>query len=88
MTDIEGIFEQSPTTLEATSAMIDELVVQFETEGMLTGYTFSSILSEMASLSDRVRNACAHLCEQMQDIYFNKLVADGFSKEIAVQLHC
>lgn len=82
-TDIEGIFEQYPTTLEATSAMIEKLIVQFETEGTISGYTFSSIVSEMALLSDPVRKACAHLYEKMQDIYFNKLVADGISKETA-----
>ena len=37
----------------------------------------------MASLSDPVRNACAQLYQKIQDIYFKKLVADGFSKETA-----
>lgn len=85
-TDIEGIFEQYPTTLEATQAMIEKLILQFETGGTITGYTFSSIVSEMAALSDSVRTACAHLYERMQDIYFNKLVAEGVSKEKAYSI--
>ncbi|MBM7599758.1 TetR/AcrR family transcriptional repressor of lmrAB and yxaGH operons [Virgibacillus halotolerans] len=83
MTDIEGIFERYPTTEEATNAMISKLIVNFETEGTITGYTFSSIVSEMASLSDPVRNACAQLYQKMQDIYSNKLVEDGLSQDTA-----
>lgn len=81
--DIEDIFERYPTTLEAMDAMIGKLIVHFETEGTLIGYTFSSIVSEMAALSDPVRIACAQLYQKMQDIYFNKLVADGLSKDKA-----
>ena len=81
--DIEEIFERYPTTKEASKAMIEKLVVNFETEGTITGYTFSSIVSEMASLSDPVRNACAHLYQKIQGIYLDKLLADGFSKEKA-----
>ncbi|MGN1387819.1 MAG: TetR/AcrR family transcriptional regulator [Bacillus sp. (in: firmicutes)] len=82
-TDIEGIFNKYPTTKEATNAMMEKLIVRFETEGTITGYTFSSVVSEMASLSDPVRNACALLYKQIQDIYFNKLIADGFSADQA-----
>lgn len=81
--DIENIFNQYPNTKEATQAMIDKLVVHFETEGTITGYTFSSIVSEMASLSEPVRNACSLLYSKMQEIYSNKLEADGFSTEVA-----
>ncbi len=81
--DIENIFDQHPTTKEATQAMIEKLIVHFETEGTIVGYTFSSIVSEMASLSEPVRNACSLLYSKMQRIYSNKLVADGFSTETA-----
>ena len=81
--DIEGIFERYPTTQEATKAMISKLVASFETEGTLTGYTFGSIVSEMASLSEPVRIACAQLYQKMQDIYMNKLVADGLPEDTA-----
>jgi TetR/AcrR family transcriptional regulator, lmrAB and yxaGH operons repressor len=84
--DIEQIFEQHQTTKEATNAMIEKLIGNFESEGTITGYTFSSIVSEMASLSDPVRNACAQLYKKIQDIYLNKLLADGFSKEIAYSI--
>lgn len=82
-TDIVGIFEGCQTTQEALNAMIKKLIFKFETEGTITGYTFSSIVSEMASLSDPVRNACAQLYQKMQEIYTNKLIADGFSRESA-----
>ncbi|MDR7079245.1 TetR/AcrR family transcriptional repressor of lmrAB and yxaGH operons [Neobacillus niacini] len=81
--DIDQIFKRYQTTKEATKGMIEKLIVNFETEGTITGYTFSSIVSEMASLSNPVRNACAHLYQKIQGIYLNKLLADGFSKETA-----
>ena len=65
--DIEDIFDQYPTTKEALVAMIEKLIVHFESEGTITGYTFSSIISEMASLSDPVRNACAQLYHKIQE---------------------
>ncbi|WP_052091820.1 hypothetical protein NYE80_04670 [Paenibacillus sp. FSL H7-0357] len=40
----------------------------------------------MASLSDPIRNACAQLYQQIQDIYLNKLAADGFSKDKAYSI--
>ncbi|WP_010676620.1 TetR/AcrR family transcriptional regulator [Bacillus timonensis] len=84
--DIEDIFNQFSTTNEAIEAMIDKLILNFETEGTITGYTFSSIVSEMASLSEPVRNACSLLYSKMQQIYSKKLVADGFSTEVANSL--
>ncbi|TJY41766.1 TetR/AcrR family transcriptional regulator [Cohnella pontilimi] len=82
-TDIEDIFQRYSTTQEAAIGMIEQLIMKFETEGTLTGYTFSSIVSEMASLSDPVRMACAQLYQKIQHIYSNKLAADGFSKDTA-----
>lgn len=84
--DIEAIFERYPTTQEATNAMISKLITSFEKEGTLTGYTFSSIVSEMASLSEPVRSAWAQLYKKMQDIYVNKLVADGISNDTAYSI--
>ncbi|MEH7236663.1 TetR/AcrR family transcriptional regulator [Bacillus sp. JJ1562] len=81
--DIENIFERYPNTIEATKAMIDQLIIHFETEGTITGYTFSSIVSEMSSLSEPVRYACSNLYTKMQGIYSNKLVGDGFLEEVA-----
>jgi TetR/AcrR family transcriptional regulator, lmrAB and yxaGH operons repressor len=81
--DIEDIFKRYQTTMEATQAMIEKLVATFEREGTITGHTFSSIVSEMASLSEPVRNACSLLYTKIQRIYSNKLVEDGFSQETA-----
>ena len=65
-TDIKEIFDQYPNTKEATIAMINKLIITFETECTLTGYTFSSIVSEMATLSEPVRNECAQLYGKIQ----------------------
>lgn len=82
-TDIEEIFKRYQTTQAATQAMIEKLVADFEREGTITGYTFSSIVSEIASLSEPVRNTCSLLYTKFQEIYSNKLVEDGYSKEAA-----
>ncbi|WP_458354370.1 TetR/AcrR family transcriptional regulator [Peribacillus frigoritolerans] len=81
--DIVDIFERYPTTLEATNSMIEKLIVNLEREGTITGYTFSSMVSEMATLSDPVRKACADLYTKIQGIYCKKLLEDGYPKESA-----
>lgn len=70
--DIKKIFDSHPNSNEATTAMIEKLVANYEAEGTLSGYTFSSIVSEMASIGDSVRNACAKLYSEIQTIYFHK----------------
>jgi len=85
-TDIEAIFSRHLSTNDAIISMIDKLVHNFEKDGMITGYTFSSIVSEMATLSEPVRNTWSELYENMQNIYNEKLVADGFSAESASTL--
>ena len=50
---------------------------------MITGYTFSSVVSEMASFSEPVRYACEGLYDKIQKIYYGKLVTDGFSDAAA-----
>ncbi|MGF7050301.1 TetR/AcrR family transcriptional repressor of lmrAB and yxaGH operons [Paenibacillus sp. DS2015] len=82
-TDMETIFQYYSSTQTATQAMIEKLVAQFDRDGMIIGYTFSSLVSEMGSLSEPVRNACALSFTKIQEIYTKKLVADGFTKETA-----
>lgn len=82
-TGIERIFSEHFTTQEATQVMIEKLVTYFEQDGSIASYTISSIVSEMESLSEPVRNTCSDLYLKMQGIYSNKLVEDGFSKEKA-----
>jgi TetR/AcrR family transcriptional regulator, lmrAB and yxaGH operons repressor len=84
--DIEDIFDQYPTTKEALVAMIEKLIDQLEMDGTITGYTFSSIISEMAALSDPVRHACAQLYKKIEEIYFRKLVSDGLSEDSAYSI--
>ncbi|RIE03116.1 TetR/AcrR family transcriptional regulator [Cohnella faecalis] len=86
MADIEDIFSRHLSTIEAAQAMIDKLIYSLETEGTLSGFTFSSIVSEMATVSEPVRHACSALYENIQSIYYAKLVTDGFSNESASAL--
>ena len=82
-TDIEAIFNRHLSTKEATKSMIDKLIHSFESDGTITGYTFSSIVSEMATVSEPVRNACSALYENIQRIYCEKLETEGLSNESA-----
>lgn len=84
--DIASIFNKYPSTLEATKAMIEKLIHNLETEGTITSYTFSSIVSEMASLSEPVRIACDSLYLKIQDLFYKKLVEDDFSDETATSV--
>jgi TetR/AcrR family transcriptional regulator, lmrAB and yxaGH operons repressor len=82
-THMIDIFKQYQTTQEATQAMIDILINDFEEAGRVVVSTFTSLVSEIGSLSEPVRIACSDLYTKMQKIYCTKLEADGFSKETA-----
>jgi len=79
-TEVEDIYKEIPNALEATKKMIDRLVSEYDREGTIAGYTFSSMVSEMASLNEPVRNACSSLYKKIQEILSNRLIEDGFSK--------
>lgn len=85
-TDIDAIFSKHLSTKDAIISMIDKLIHSFEKDGTITGYTFSSIVSEMATMSEPVRNACSGLYESIEHIYYTKLLADGFSDETATSI--
>ena len=72
-TDIEAIFKEHLLTKDATQSMIDKLIHNFESDGTIMGYTFSSIVSEMATASEPVRKACSALYENIQQIYYENL---------------
>ncbi len=81
--DMERIFSQHSTTLDATRALVAVLMDRFEKEGTITGYTFTSIVREMESLSEPVRNASNLLYRAILRICSDKLVEDGVSEENA-----
>lgn len=81
--DIKDIFSKHSTTEDAMISMIDKLVHSFEKDGTLTNYTFSSIVSEMATMSEPVRTACSDLYEKIEQMYCKKLLEDGFSNDSA-----
>ena len=82
-TNMEDIFKKSQNTQKATEATIDKLVVDFEREGTITGYTFTSIVREMASLSEPVNKASSLLFENILRVCCDKLMEEGFSKKSA-----
>lgn len=82
-TNMEDIFRKSPNTQKATEATIDKLVVDFEREGTITGYTFTSIVREMASLSEPVNKASSLLFDNILRICSDKLMEEGFSQKSA-----
>ena len=82
-TDIKAIFSKHPLTKDAVSAMIDKLVHNFDQTGTIIGYTFSSIVSEMATMSEPVRTACSALYDNIQHLYYEKLITEGYSDESA-----
>lgn len=84
--DMKVIFERNDTTVHAIEAMLTELVNQYERDEMIIGYTFSSIVSEIGSLSDVVREVCEKSYANIEGIYAEKLIADGFIREDAQQL--
>ena len=75
--------ENLKNTQKATEATIEKLLVDFEREGTITGYTFTSIVREMASLSEPVNKASSLLFENILRICCDKLMEEGFSKESA-----
>lgn len=81
--DIEVTFKQYPTALEALQMMVEKLIADFEREGTIAGHTFNSMVSEMGSVSEPVRNACLDLYIKIQGIIARKLLVDGFSEENA-----
>lgn len=85
-TNMKDIFEKSQNTQKAAEATIDKLVVDFEREGTITGYTFTSIVREMASLSEPVNQASSLLFENILRICSDKLIEEGFSKKSAYSI--
>jgi len=82
-TDIEVIFSRHLSAEDAILSMIDKLIHDFEKNGTIIGYTFSSIVSEMATMSEPVRIACSALYENIQELYHEKLITEGYSSESA-----
>src|SRR3954464_12676812 len=82
-TNMEDIFKKSQNTQKATEATIEKLLVDFEREGTITGYTFTSIVREMASLSESVNKASSLLFENILRVCCDKLIEEGFSKKSA-----
>lgn len=82
-TDIKVIFGRHLSAKDAILSMIDKLIQDFEKSGTIIGYTFSSIVSEMATMSEPVRTACSALYENIQHLYYEKLITEGYSSESA-----
>ena len=84
--NIENVFREFSSTKEATKAEIERLIEDFEKEKIVKGYTFSSIVSEMSSFSDSVREVCNRLYKGIQNIFLKKLIEDGLSHDEAYSI--
>ncbi len=80
-TDIADTCNRFPTAIEALKGIIEKLIADFDREGTISGHTFNSMVSEMGTITESVRNECSALYIKLQGIFANKLSADGFSKE-------
>ena len=83
--DMQSIFDTYDTTREALLAVLDKLIDAYDTEGTIVGYTFTSIVSEMGSLSENVRIACERVYERIEQIIAHKLEQDGLTTDEAMQ---
>lgn len=84
--DMSAIFGRHETTQAAIIATLEELILQYERDQTIIGYTFRNLVSEMGSLSPTVQEACQTSYTKIQAIYYEKLVADGFTEEKAREL--
>lgn len=81
--DIKKIFAQYHTTSDAIVGILNELIRQYDHDKVIIGYTFNSIVSEMGSVSEDVRLTCEASYNTIQNLYSEKLRADGFSQQEA-----
>src|SRR5690606_1895493 len=75
------IFDTYDTTRVALLAVLDKLIDAYDTEGTIVGYTFTSIVSEMGSLSENVRIACERVYERIEQMIAHKLEQDGLAAD-------
>lgn len=83
--DMHSIFGTYDTTLESMLAVLNKLANAYDTEGIIVGYTFTSIVSEMGFLSENVRLACERVYENIEQIIAHKLEQEGLASEKARQ---
>lgn len=83
--DMKSIFDTYVSTQEAISAVLDKLINAYNTQGTIVGYTFTSIVSEMGTLSENVRLACEGVYRNIERIIAQKLVQEGHTSDEAAQ---
>jgi len=83
--DMKIIFDTYDTTREAILAVLDKLIHAYDTNGTIVGYTFTSIVSEMGTLSENVRLACEGVYENIERIIAHKLEKEGIASVEAKQ---
>lgn len=83
--DMKAIFGTQATTQEALTTVIDKLVAAYDKEGTIASYTFTSIVSEMGALSEKVRMACERVYDEYERIIASKLEREGMPPDEARQ---
>lgn len=83
MNDMQLHFQENETFQLALSAIFDRLIQMFEETGHIEGYTFTSIVSAIGAVSEKVREVCADLYVQMEQEFASQLHKSGFSLDEA-----
>lgn len=78
--------ERSSTSMEAFQAAFQGLIDGFESDEEFEGVPIGLLALETWSMSERLRIACERAFEKWKDIYTDKLIKDGFSRERAEEL--
>lgn len=83
MNDMQLHFQDAETFQSALSAIFDRLIQMFEETGQIEGYSFTSIVSAIGAVSEKVREVCANLYVLMEQEFATQLHKRGFSLDEA-----
>lgn len=83
MTDMKHHFDVHVTFHDALTAIFDRLIRMFEQTGQIEGYTFTSMVSEIGVVSEKVREVCANLYTQIEQEFIVQLQKRGIPFEQA-----
>lgn len=83
---IQQNLAQVDDAAEAIHGFINNIAYNVEHSGFKKGGPITTIAMETATSSPRLRETCAHIYEQWQAAFVDKLEANGIEKTRAVQL--
>jgi TetR/AcrR family transcriptional repressor of lmrAB and yxaGH operons len=75
-----------PNPIEAIQCVIKNIITDWEKDGKLKDISISLIALETYLSSELLRQACKNVFTNLQNIYAEKLIQSGLSKEVAQEL--